>query len=85
MSLVSRDANAQRPQDWLRFTTDYKAGMLGAESVFVSAGAPAGPEGEADLHYERASAEQIARIIREPHQPLTRALPRLGPALWSPQ
>ncbi len=44
----------------LSFTTDYKAGMEGAQIAFIAVGTPTGEDGGADVQYVLAAAKSIA-------------------------
>ena len=59
--LVARNVEAGR----LSFTTDLAAGVSGADAVFVAVGTPSRRgDGNADLSYVHAAAEEIARAIK---------------------
>ncbi|MCS6802819.1 MAG: UDP-glucose/GDP-mannose dehydrogenase family protein [Chloroflexota bacterium] len=60
--MVRRNMAAGR----LHFTTDYDRAVGQSEFVFIAVGTPSGVDGEADLRYVRAAAEQIARSLRGP-------------------
>jgi len=60
--MVERNASAQR----LAFTTDYGAGVAGAEFVFIAVGTPSGAAGEADMRYSEAAARSIAQSATGP-------------------
>ena len=51
----------------LLFTTDYAAGIPGAEVVFIAVGTPPSPNGSPDLQYLRAAAEGIGRHFAGEH------------------
>jgi UDPglucose 6-dehydrogenase len=57
--LVSRNVQHGR----LSFTTSYAEAMKDAEIVFIAVGTPPGENGEADLSYVLAAAEQIGRSL----------------------
>lgn len=57
--LVDKNVQAGR----LRFTTDLKAAMKGANAVFIAVGTPTGKDGHADLSYVEAAAKEIAQTM----------------------
>ncbi|MGH6913588.1 MAG: 3-hydroxyacyl-CoA dehydrogenase NAD-binding domain-containing protein, partial [Geminicoccaceae bacterium] len=58
--LIERNVAASR----LRFTTDLKSALAGAEAVFIAVGTPSRRgDGHADLTYLFAAAEEIARAL----------------------
>src|SRR5687767_4152153 len=58
-TLVKRGVADKR----LTFTTDYAAAVASAEIIFLAVGTPPLPNGEPDLKYLKAAAEQIARSM----------------------
>ncbi|OYX47290.1 MAG: UDP-glucose 6-dehydrogenase [Sphingomonadales bacterium 32-64-22] len=59
-SLVDNNVRAGR----LTFTTDLKAGVTGADAVFIAVGTPSRRgDGHADLSYVHAAAEEIAKSL----------------------
>jgi UDPglucose 6-dehydrogenase len=60
--MVRRNLAAGR----LQFTTDYRRAIGQSEFVFIAVGTPSGADGEADLRYVRAAAEQIAISLQRP-------------------
>jgi UDPglucose 6-dehydrogenase len=60
--LVERQTSAGR----LKFTTDLKEGIAGAQAVFIAVGTPARREdGHADLSYVYQAAKEIAPLLSE--------------------
>ncbi len=58
--LVTGNAKAGR----LKFTTDLKAGIAGAEAIFIAVGTPSRRgDGHADLSYVYAAAKEIAEAL----------------------
>ena len=57
--LVSQNTSAGR----LIFTTDHQEALKEADFAFIAVGTPSGVDGEADLQYVRAAAEQIADVV----------------------
>src|SRR5690242_4730067 len=58
--LVATNVEAGR----LSFTTDLKAGVAGADAIFIAVGTPSRRgDGHADLSYVFAAAEEIARAL----------------------
>jgi UDPglucose 6-dehydrogenase len=57
--LVRRNKAAGR----LSFSVSYEDGLRVAEFVFIAVNTPEGMEGEADLRYVRAAAEQIVKTL----------------------
>ena len=55
--LLRRNARDGR----LQFTTDYAAGMKGAQIAFIAVGTPPGEDGSADVRYVLAAARSIAQ------------------------
>jgi len=60
--VVARNVQAGR----LSFTTSYADGLSEAEIAFIAVGTPSGVDGEADLRYLRAAAEEIADTMDHP-------------------
>ncbi|RIV89753.1 UDP-glucose/GDP-mannose dehydrogenase family protein [Aurantiacibacter xanthus] len=59
-ALVENNVRAGR----LTFTTDLKAGVVGADAVFIAVGTPSRRgDGHADLTYVHAAAEEIAQSL----------------------
>jgi len=52
-------------QNRLSFTTDLKAGIKGAELIFLALPTPPGEDGSADLKYVLGVAEELGHILEE--------------------
>jgi UDPglucose 6-dehydrogenase len=50
-------------QDRLKFTTDLKSGIQGAEIIFLALPTPPGEDGSADLQYVLRAAEDIGKLL----------------------
>ena len=61
-ALIGRNVDAGR----LRFTTDYRSGLDGAQFAFIAVGTPSGLAGEADMSACEAAARGIAEAITGP-------------------
>ena len=73
--LVSRNVAAGR----LRFTTDLRDGMEGADAIFIGVGTPSRRgDGHADLSYVFAAAEEIARKLSGPAVVATKSTVPVG-------
>ncbi|MFG0331149.1 MAG: UDP-glucose dehydrogenase family protein [Phycisphaerales bacterium] len=59
--LITRNVGAGR----LLFTTEKDQAYRTAEMIFICVGTPSDAEGNADLKFVRAAAEEIARVIEE--------------------
>lgn len=59
--LVKRNSGSGR----LKFTTDYKEAISGANCVFICVGTPQDDSGAADLKYVQSAAEQMAPYLME--------------------
>jgi UDPglucose 6-dehydrogenase len=57
--LVEQNVRAGR----LIFTTDFEEALTDSTMAFIAVGTPSGVDGEADLQYVRAAAEQIADLV----------------------
>ncbi len=60
--LVRRNYQAGR----LRFTTSYAEALGSSDFVFIAVNTPSGFEGEANMRYVRAAAEEIGRTADHP-------------------
>lgn len=60
--LVKRNAQAGR----LRFTTSYAEALAVSDFAFIAVNTPSGTEGEANMRYVRAAAEEIGRTADHP-------------------
>ena len=76
--IVRRNAEAGR----LEFTTSYDEGLREAEFVYIAVGTPSGSEGEADLSYVAASAEQVARRLAQPLILVNKSTVPIGTGDW---
>jgi UDPglucose 6-dehydrogenase len=73
--LVARNVKAGR----LSFTQDIKAGMTGADAVFIAVGTPSRRgDGEADLSYVYAAAKEIAEAMARPTLVVTKSTVPVG-------
>ena len=52
-------------QGRLHFTTDLKAGIAGAEIIFLALPTPPGEDGSADLSYVLGVAKELSQILKE--------------------
>lgn len=66
----------------LFFTTDYAAALAEAEFAFIAVGTPSGNDGEADLQYVRAAAEEIADIVDHPIIVINKSTVPVGTGDW---
>jgi UDPglucose 6-dehydrogenase len=57
--LVEQNVRAGR----LTFTTNFEEALTDSSMAFIAVGTPSGVDGEADLQYVRAAAEQIADLV----------------------
>jgi UDPglucose 6-dehydrogenase len=74
-ALVERNVRDGR----LAFSTDLKAGVNGAEAVFIAVGTPSRRgDGHADLSYVFAAAGEIARALRGPTVVVTKSTVPVG-------
>ena len=74
-ALVASNVRAGR----LSFTTDLKAGIAGADAVFIAVGTPARKEdGHADLSYVYAAAREIAQNADAPCVVVTKSTVPVG-------
>jgi UDPglucose 6-dehydrogenase len=76
--LVERNVKAGR----LSFTTSYPEGLRDSEFVFIAVGTPSGVDGEADLRYVAAAAEDIARNMTEPLIIVNKSTVPVGTGDW---
>jgi len=76
--IVRRNAEAGR----LEFTTSYDEGLREAEFVYIAVGTPSGNEGEADLSYVAAAAEQVARRLAQPLILVNKSTVPIGTGDW---
>ncbi|MBC7249666.1 MAG: UDP-glucose/GDP-mannose dehydrogenase family protein [Anaerolineae bacterium] len=76
--MIQRNAQAGR----LRFTTSYEEGLKEAEFVFIAVNTPMGAEGEADLSYVRAAAQQIAEVMDHPLIIVNKSTVPIGTGDW---
>ena len=76
--LVERNVRAGR----LSFTTSYPEGLDGTEFVFIAVGTPSGVDGEADLRYVAAVAEQVAKTMRQPLVIVNKSTVPVGTGDW---
>ncbi len=76
--VVKRNVEAGR----LRFTTSYDEALDGAEFVFIAVGTPEGVDGEADLQYVRAAAEEVARRMKAPLVIVNKSTVPVGTGDW---
>ncbi|MBI2862120.1 MAG: UDP-glucose/GDP-mannose dehydrogenase family protein [Chloroflexi bacterium] len=76
--LVARNTAAGQ----LSFTADYAQGVAEAEIVFIAVDAPAGIEGETDLHWLRSAAESLARHLRGPIIIVNKSTVPIGTSDW---
>jgi len=75
--LVARNVRAGR----LSFTTDLKAGVAGAEAIFIAVGTPTRRgDGHADLSYVYAAARQVAEAAAGPGLLINKSTAPVGPA-----
>ncbi len=76
--LVERNMKAGR----LQFTTSYEEALEDAEFAFICVGTPEGVDGEADLQYVRAAAEEIARLMKKPLIIINKSTVPVGTGDW---
>jgi UDPglucose 6-dehydrogenase len=76
--LVERNVKSGR----LTFTTSYPEGLQDSEFVFIAVGTPSGVDGEADLRYVAAAAEDIARNMTEPLIIVNKSTVPVGTGDW---
>ncbi len=76
--LVEQNVKAGR----LTFTTDYPTALEKAEYAFIAVGTPSGTDGEADLQYVRAAAEQIADLVNWPIVVINKSTVPVGTGDW---
>ena len=76
--VVKRNVEAGR----LRFTTSYDEALDGAEFAFIAVGTPEGVDGEADLQYVRAAAEEVARRMKAPLVIVNKSTVPVGTGDW---
>ncbi len=76
--VVKRNVESGR----LRFTTSYDEALDGAEFVFIAVGTPEGVDGEADLQYVRAAAEEVARRMTAPVVIVNKSTVPVGTGDW---
>jgi len=76
--LVQRNLAAGR----LRFTTDYRSGLAGAEFVFIAVNTPSGHDGEADLRQVQAAAHSIAEHLTAPAIIVNKSTMPIGTGDW---
>jgi len=60
--IVARGVRSSR----LRFSTELDSAVAGAEVIFICVGTPPGPDGQANLEYVYAAAEEIGRALIAP-------------------
>jgi UDPglucose 6-dehydrogenase len=76
--VVEQNVHAKR----LSFTTDISEALKEAEFAFIAVGTPSGDEGEADLQYVRAAAEDIADHIDHPIIIVNKSTVPVGTGDW---
>lgn len=76
--VVSQNVKAGR----LKFTTDYSEALKEAEFAFIAVGTPSGVDGEADLQFVRAAAEQIADLVDRPIIVVNKSTVPVGTGDW---
>jgi len=76
--VVQRNVNAGR----LQFSSTYADGLKDAEFVFICVGTPQGVDGEADLKYVRAAAEEIAKTMDHPLIIINKSTVPVGTGDW---
>lgn len=76
--LVDRNQAAGR----LRFTTDYRVGLQGAEFIFIAVDTPSGASGEADMTACEAAARSIAQALAGPAIVVTKSTMPIGAGDW---
>ncbi len=76
--LVSQNTSAGR----LVFTTDYEEALNEADFAFIAVGTPSGVDGEADLQYVRAVAEQVADVVDHPIIVINKSTVPVGTGDW---
>ncbi len=76
--MVARNVKAGR----LHFTTSYTEALKDAAFVFICVGTPEGVDGEADLRYVRAAAEEIAVLMDHPLIIVNKSTVPVGTGDW---
>jgi UDPglucose 6-dehydrogenase len=76
--MVSRNISAGR----LTFTTSYAEALDDVEFVFIAVGTPSAVDGDADLQYVRAAAEEIARTMTAPLVIINKSTVPVGTGDW---
>jgi UDPglucose 6-dehydrogenase len=76
--MVTRNVKAGR----LNFTTSYKEALKDADFAFICVGTPEGVDGEADLRYVRAAAEEIALHMDHPMIIINKSTVPVGTGDW---
>jgi UDPglucose 6-dehydrogenase len=76
--MVARNVKAGR----LHFTTSYTEALKDADFVFICVGTPEGVDGEADLRYVRAAAEEIATLMDRPLVIVNKSTVPVGTGDW---
>ncbi|MPZ14273.1 MAG: nucleotide sugar dehydrogenase [Chloroflexi bacterium] len=76
--LVARNAGAHR----LRFTTDYRSGLEGAEFAFIAVDTPMGAAGEADMRHCEAAVRSLARAMTGPLVIVNKSTTPIGAGDW---
>jgi len=76
--IVSQNVRSGR----LSFTTDYAEALNGIDFAFIAVGTPSGVDGEADLQYVRAVAEEIADRIDTPIIIVNKSTVPVGTGDW---
>jgi len=76
--LVAQNVRADR----LIFTGDFTKALKDAEFAFIAVGTPSGVDGEADLQYVRAAAENIADIVDHPIVVVNKSTVPVGTGDW---
>jgi len=76
--MVNRNISAGR----LKFTTSYKEALKDVEFVFIAVGTPEAVDGDADLQYVRAAAEEIARTMESPLVIINKSTVPVGTGDW---
>jgi len=76
--VVEQNVHAKR----LSFTTNINEALKDAEFAFIAVGTPSGDEGEADLQYVRAAAEDIADHVDHPIIIVNKSTVPVGTGDW---
>ncbi|MFN8375144.1 MAG: UDP-glucose/GDP-mannose dehydrogenase family protein [Anaerolineae bacterium] len=76
--MVARNVKAGR----LHFTTFFPDALKDADFVFICVGTPEGVDGEADLRYVRAAAEEIAQLMDHPLVIVNKSTVPVGTGDW---